>query len=974
MTAAAGPGERRRFTRASPCPACGGYDGQPRGRGIRCSGYRLGDRGFYCAREQSDTAHPSEPALWWHRANGSAPPPRSKSAQPKPWTFPDSEVAAVHSYTDEVQVVRFTAASRERGRPKVMPRHRGVDGRWFCGLGPHRSDELPLYREAEAIVALTAGNILYLVEGEGDADAIVRAGAVAATNISGARKFRARHAKTLASVESCSRLLIVADRDEDGARHAGQVRERLLAAGVSEERIAVVEATQGHDARDHLEAGLGLADLRIVHDGSSRTEAQQLLEEAMRLSPQQRAANLIAELARLSPLEYEQRRKSAARQLEMRVSALDREVANRRQQQRGPRDEDDESELYVIRDGCIQKRKSTRSAFHDLLAGLGDTSHAPLCNFSARIVGEEIVDDGVEPITHYRIAGELATGEPLATIDVPADRFSFMLWTSGWGARAVVYAGAAVRDDLRAAIQILSGNVTRTTVYAHLGWRRIGEECVYLHAGGAIGEAGPVAGVNVALPDALARFELPAAPEGEALHEAVRASLELLVKVAPLRVTAPLHAAVWRAPLGGADLTVHLAGPTGALKTALAAVVQQHNGAGLDAGHLPGNWSSTGNALEGLLFSAKDALCTLDDFAPHGTTVDVQRLHREADRVLRNVGNRAGRGRMRADGSLRPTKPPRALPLTTGEDTPAGQSLRARLLVLEVSKGDVDAGLLADLQAAAGKGLLAQAMAGYVRWLAPQLEAVQKELRETALAWRERSLAHRRTADLLGSLAAAHGIFRRFAVEVGALTQAEADELGQRVDAALLEAGGAQAVLQRSEDPVTRFLDLLRGCLSSGRAHLIALDGEDPAPAEPEHWGWRMIPPPPYEGNPEKAPGPRFAPLGDRIGWIDGADLLPGSRGGLRSRAEPRREADRDLGGQGPDALEAPGRTRAHRLPGSRALHHQDHGLGEAEAGAPPAGGDPVPHDRPSRRGPLGWTAFGAGRRRSGPRRGRKRA
>ncbi len=229
---------------------------------------------------------------------------------------------------------------------------------------------------------------------------------------------------------------------------------------------------------------------------------------------------------------------------------------------------------------------------------------------------------------------------------------------------------------------------------------------------------------------------------------------------------------------------------------------------------------------------------------------------------------------MRADGSLRPTKPPRALPLTTGEDTPAGQSLRARLLVLEVSKGDVDAGLLADLQAAAGKGLLAQAMAGYVRWLAPQLEAVQKELRETALAWRERSLAHRRTADLLGSLAAAHGIFRRFAVEVGALTQAEADELGQRVDAALLEAGGAQAVLQRSEDPVTRFLDLLRGCLSSGRAHLIALDGEDPAPAEPEHWGWRMIPPPPYEGNPEKAPGPRFAPLGDRIGWIDGADLF----------------------------------------------------------------------------------------------------
>ena len=48
----------------------------------------------------------------------------------------------------------------------------------------------------------------------------------------------------------------------------------------------------------------------------------------------------------------------------------------------------------------------------------------------------------------------------------------------------------------------------------------------------------------------------------------------------------------------------------------------------MDARHLPGSWSSTGNALEGLAFSAKDVLLVVDDFAPTGSATDVQRMHR----------------------------------------------------------------------------------------------------------------------------------------------------------------------------------------------------------------------------------------------------------------------------------------------------------------------------------------------------------
>src|SRR5262249_55040714 len=154
------------------------------------------------------------------------------------------------------------------------------------------------------------------------------------------------------------------------------------------------------------------------------------------------------------------------------------------------------------------------------------------------------------------------------------------------------------------------------------------------------------------------------------------------------RLTFPLLAAVYRAVLTDSDFSLHLAGPTGSFKSEAAALAQQHFGAGMDARHLPASWSSTGNALEGLAFTAKDALLVVADVAPTGSAADIQRFHKDADRLFRGQGNRAGRQRMRADASLRPAKPPRGLVLSTGEDVPRGQSLRARLLVQDISPGD----------------------------------------------------------------------------------------------------------------------------------------------------------------------------------------------------------------------------------------------------------------------------------------------
>lgn len=225
----------------------------------------------------------------------------------------------------------------------------------------------------------------------------------------------------------------------------------------------------------------------------------------------------------------------------------------------------------------------------------------PMCNFTARIVEDVVHDDGAERTGFLALEGRLAKGEPLPRCEVPAADFAAMGWVvPAWGTRAVVYAGQGIKDHLRAGIQVLSGDVPRRVVYRHAGWRKIDDRWCYLHAGGAIGAEGLLADVPVVLPEALAGFVLSAPADGAEGREAIRASLRLL-DLGPDHLTFPLLAAAYRAALGDTDFALHLAGRTGTFKSEAAALAQQHFGAGMDARHLPANWSSTGNALRALL-------------------------------------------------------------------------------------------------------------------------------------------------------------------------------------------------------------------------------------------------------------------------------------------------------------------------------------------------------------------------------------
>jgi hypothetical protein len=490
----------------------------------------------------------------------------------------------------------------------------------------------------------------------------------------------------------------------------------------------------------------------------------------------------------------------------------------------------------------------------------------PLTNFTAKIAGDVAEDDGAEVRRSFEIEAELNGRHTVFTI--PSSQFSGMGWaTEHLGAGAIVYPGFGTKDHARAAVQLLSGSVPTRNVYAHTGWRLVDGEWVYLHAGGAIGRVGRVGSIHIELTGSLGGRALPDPPGDAGLLRVVRASLKLW-ELAPKNITVPLHAGTCRAALGESDFSLHLSGPTGEGKSELAALFQQHFGPKLDARHLT-SWESTENAIEGQAFQAKDQLMVLDDFAPTGNSYDVQRWHKKADRVLRAKGNASGRQRMRADTTLRPEKPPRALILSTGEDVPRGQSLRARMLVLEMGPGQLDWQKLSGCQRDAADGLYAQAMAGFVRWLAPRYEKLRSELKEEHAVLREAastSSHHKRTPGIIADIALGLRYFLLFANEVGALSEAEAEQLWMRGWRALGEAAAAQSHHQIAGEPTRRFRELLSAAVASGRAHIAAPGGDEPK--APQAWGWRLALV--GSGDYERE---EWRPQGECVGWVDGEEL-----------------------------------------------------------------------------------------------------
>lgn len=480
-----------------------------------------------------------------------------------------------------------------------------------------------------------------------------------------------------------------------------------------------------------------------------------------------------------------------------------------------------------------------------------------ISNFTARIVKETRIIDGQNVETTLTITGKMRgqdeNDEPkiLPPVEVASTQFAGMSWVmAAWGVKAIIFPGSALKEDLRTMIQLKS-NPTIHSIFRSIGWNEIEGKRAYLHSGGAITENGNDQTVTIKLPAELSKYNLATSEDPK---DAFMASLEL-TELAPPTVAWPLWCATYAPLFGTVDFATHLTGRSGTFKSELISLFQSHYGKEMDARHLPGSWSSTPNALECQAYYAANAPFVIDDFVPVGTSWQVRAYQTAADKIIRSQGNQSGRARLSDTASLQTAYYPRGVILSTGEDTPEGHSVRARMLIMEMSPGDIEPKELEQSQKK--RHLFSASINALIQDLCKNPVDITKEAEQ--IRNKHLDIGHTRTPPMLGRLIAAGKETLRWACKKQYISKDLGTRLSEKMTEAILAAGRNQKSYLETADPVEIFMSALRQVLGANQAHVRKTNGG--IPRDPSRLGWTE-----ENGHSDV---PSYKSHGPCIGWID---------------------------------------------------------------------------------------------------------
>lgn len=259
-------------------------------------------------------------------------PPRAASVAPVA-----HRIVATYAYTDEggqllFECVRFTPKTfRQRRLDTAKP------GAWIWNLEGVRR---VLFRLPELKATLAAGRTIFVCEGEKDVQALAHHGFAATCNPMGAGKWQPEHTETL---RGAKRVVIIADKDEPGRKHALAVATALHGVAKSLKSIELPDRNGQpvKDAADWFAAGGTADELRALvssmpdfvptspqtTNATSAPSAAPVSDEPANTETDDEA---LAALAVLPPLAFDRRAKQEAKLLGVSVSTLRSEVAKRR--------------------------------------------------------------------------------------------------------------------------------------------------------------------------------------------------------------------------------------------------------------------------------------------------------------------------------------------------------------------------------------------------------------------------------------------------------------------------------------------------------------------------------------------------------------------------------------------------------------------------------------------------------------------
>lgn len=258
----------QRFTARNPCPICNGYDRQERGEGKRCYGFLSESRHWaHCTRSDKAGGLPlnEESNTYAHRLVGDC------MCGVRHDTTQLGQIEATYDYQDAdgrilYQTVRFIPKGFSQRQPN------GTGG-WIWNL---QGVTRVLYRLPCIQAAVRAGEAIYVVEGEKDAERLAMLGLCATTNVGGAGKWKASYSDVLRN----ARVVILPDNDVAGFQHAQKVKQSLQGIAASVKIVCLPHLSEKGDVSDWL-AGGGTRDalIALIDDPNIDADLTEVLEQ-----------------------------------------------------------------------------------------------------------------------------------------------------------------------------------------------------------------------------------------------------------------------------------------------------------------------------------------------------------------------------------------------------------------------------------------------------------------------------------------------------------------------------------------------------------------------------------------------------------------------------------------------------------------------------------------------------------------------
>lgn len=452
-----------------------------------------------------------------------------------------------------------------------------------------------------------------------------------------------------------------------------------------------------------------------------------------------------------------------------------------------------------------------------------------IANHTPLLKEQRVIDNGIETteelvfsvLRNYRRGAD--TGITLKEILSQTPNIKF-------GAACRISLGRGAKARYSEAMQIQCENAPVSMVYQHTGYTVIEGERIFLNGGYSITKDGLTDKHNVVLQGETESYCFVESRDSERFETL----LSLLPSVAPVPLIyaglgisflTPLNAMLRECGIEP-QFILYFTGKTGSRKTTMAKLFLNFFGKFNNGTAPTASFRDTANAIERKFAVTDSTLVLLDDRIPSTTQKIKSQMEQVEQSVARMIGDRSGRARMNADGTLKATYRPKCNLIITAEESfsNVGESAIARSVSVDMKPGDIDLSKLTEVQQKAEH--LNQCMGDYICYVIANWDNIAERISPLFMEYRNKAQngGHGRLAECVAHLQIGITLMCEWLIFEAVITETQANKMKESAWVVFMELAERQNRRIVEEKPVKLFLDAVREMRDRGTIRIVDMD------------------------------------------------------------------------------------------------------------------------------------------------------